>query len=127
MSYISLIKEGFQVAANNDNLTWNYIGPDGTNKTYFATPGTDMGASLDNNRYFRYKAFLATTNVTKTPVLSSVNVNFVTGCFTPGQVIFTGLANKTYFVTTSMAGYQTQNNTSVGVNGNQAFPVLMSP
>jgi len=117
----------FQVAANNDNATWNYIGPDGTANTYFTTPGTDMGSALDSNRYFRYKAFLQTTDPTKTPVLTSVNVNFVTGCFTPGQVIFTGLGAKTYFLTTSLSGYQTQNNTSISVNGNQTFPVLMSP
>ncbi len=117
----------FQVAANNDNTTWNYVGPDGTANTYFTAPGQDMGSILDNNEYFRYKAFLSTVNTAITPTLSSVNVNFVTGCFTPGQVIFTGLAAKTYYVTVSMSGYQTQSNVSVGVNGNQYFQVLMSP
>jgi hypothetical protein len=117
----------FQVAANNDNATWNYVGPDGTASTYFTTPGTDMGSSLDGKQYFRYKAYLSTANTTKTPTLTSVNANFVTGCFTPGQVIFTGLSQKIYFVTTSMTGYQTQNATSVNVNGNQSFQVLMSP
>jgi hypothetical protein len=116
----------FQVAANNDNATWNYVGPDGTANTYFSTPGTDMGAALDNNEYFRYKAYLSTSDISKTPALTSVNVNFVTGCFTPGQVIFTGLAVKTYYVTTSLSGYQTQNLTSVNVNGNQSFQVLMN-
>jgi prepilin-type N-terminal cleavage/methylation domain-containing protein len=117
----------FQVAANNDNATWNYVGPDGTSATYFTTPGQDMGSPLDNNEFFRYKVFLSSSDPTKTPTLTSVNANFVTGCFTPGQVIFTGLANKTYYVTVSMPGYTTQSNVAVTVTGNQFFPVLMSP
>jgi len=117
----------FQVAANNDNATWNYVGPDGTANTYFTTPGQDMGSILDNNEYFRYKVFLSTSNQAKTPTLTSVNVNFVTGCFTPGQVIFTGLAAKTYYLTVSYTGRQTQSNIPVQVNGNQYFQVLMSP
>jgi hypothetical protein len=117
----------FQIAANNDNVTWNYVGPDGTSATYFTTPGQDMGSPMDNNEYFRYKVFLSTADKTKTPTLTSVNVNFVTGCFTPGQVIFTGLGSKDYFVTVSMPGYHTQSNVRVTVSGNQYFPVLMSP
>jgi prepilin-type N-terminal cleavage/methylation domain-containing protein len=117
----------FQVAANNDDATWNYVGPDGTAATYFTTPGQDMGSALDNNEFFRYKVFLSTADNTKTPTVTSVNANFVTGCFTPGQVIFTGLGAKTYFLTVSIPGYQTQNNISVNVNGNQPFQVLMSP
>jgi prepilin-type N-terminal cleavage/methylation domain-containing protein len=117
----------FQVAANNDDATWNYVGPDDTANTYFTSPGQDMGSILDNNEFFRYKVFLSTANTTKTPTLTSVNVNFVTGCFTPGQVIFTGLSNKKYYVTVSMSGYQTQSNLPVTVNGNQPFQVLMSP
>jgi prepilin-type N-terminal cleavage/methylation domain-containing protein len=117
----------FQIAANNDNATWNYVGPNGTSGTYFTTPGQDMGSPLDNNEYFRYKVFLSTTDKSKTPTLTSVNVNFVTGCFTPGQVVFTGLANKDYFVTVSMPGYHTQSNVRVTVSGNQYFQALMSP
>lgn len=117
----------FQVAANNDNATWNYIGPDGTSATYFTTPGTDMGSALDNNRYFRYKAYLSTQDQTKTPVLTSVNANFVTGCFTPGQVIFTGLSNADYDLSVSLTGYTTQTIPGIHVNGNQNQVVLMSP
>jgi len=116
----------FQVAANNDNATWNYTGPDGTANTYFTAPGTDMGSALDNKEYFRYKAYLSTANTTKTPTLTSTNINFITGCFTPGQVIFTGLNAIKYYVTASLSGYQTQSLVPVNVNGNQSFQVLMS-
>ncbi len=118
----------FQVAANNDNATWNYVGPDGTAATYFTTPGTDIGPSLDNKRYVRYKAYLATTQNNKTPVLTSLKLNFVTGCFTPGQVVFPDLtAGNNYDLDVTMTGYQTQTFNNVNINGNQAFQVLMSP
>lgn len=119
----------FQVAANNDNATWNYVGPDGTANTYFTTPGQDIGPSLNSNRYFRYKVFLSSQDPAKTPVLTSVAANFVTGCFTPGQVIFTGLtAGNNYSVTVSMAGYQTQSNIPLSISADQPpLTVLMSP
>ena len=118
----------FQIAANNDNATWNYIGPDGTSNTYFINPGNDMGSIIDNNRYFRYKAYLHTSNQSITPALTSVNSNFVTGCYTPGQVMFTGLSSGNDTVSVSLAGYHTQSNIPVTINGNQApLQVLMSP
>ena len=118
----------FQVAANNDNSTWNYVGPDGTAATYFTTPGQDMGSALDNKRYVRYKAFLSSTDNKKTPVLTSVNLNFVTGCFTPGQVIFYGLtAGNNYDVDVSMSGYATQTINNMNITTNQTLQVLLSP
>ena len=117
----------FQIAANNDNSTWNYVGPDGTANTYFTTPGTDMGGVIDNNRYMRYKLFLSTANQAKTPVVTSVSSNFVTGCFTPGQVIFAGLNSGSYTASVSLSGYSTQTVNNININGNQTLTVLMSP
>jgi hypothetical protein len=118
----------FQLAANNDNATWNYVGPDGTAGTYFTTPGTDIGTSLDNNRYVRYKVYLSTDDDKKTPVLTSINLNFVTGCFTPGQVIFPNLtAGNNYNLDVSFPGYTTQNINSMTIGGNQILEVDMSP
>jgi hypothetical protein len=118
----------FQVAANNDNATWNYVGPDGTPNTYFAVPGTDIGPIIDNNRYVRYKAYLSTQDDKKTPVLTSINLNFVTGCFTPGQTMFTALtAGNNYNLTVSLAGYSDQVINSLTITANQTIEVLMSP
>ena len=64
----------FQIAANSDNATWNYIGPDGTNSTYF-TAAASIPLSAAGARYFRYKAFLAGDG-TATPVLSNVTLNY---------------------------------------------------
>lgn len=118
----------FQLAANNDDATWNYVGPDGTNGSYFTTPGSDMGPALDNKRYVRYKAYLSTTDYNKTPVLTSLNLNFVTGCFTPGQVVFSGItAGNNYDLDISLPGYTSQAINSLDITGNQLLEVLMSP
>ncbi len=64
----------FQLAANNDNSTWSYIGPDGTSGTYFTTNGgTTFPSALQGNlRYWRYKAYLSTADTSVTPTLSDV-------------------------------------------------------
>ncbi len=118
----------FQVAANNDNATWNYTGPDGTAATYYTVPGSSLHSSLDNNRYVRYKAFLSTTNDKKTPVLTGVYINYVSGCFTPGQVIFPSLtAGNNYDLDITLAGYQTATVNNLNISGSQVLEVLMSP
>jgi len=67
----------FQIATNNDNLTWNYLGPDGTENSYYTVSGTTINSVNSNKRYIRYRVFLSTQDVSKTPVLTSVNINYV--------------------------------------------------
>jgi len=99
----------FQIATNNDNETWVFTGPDGSENTFYEVPGTTIHSSNNGNRYVRYKAFLSTSNVSKTPVLTSINVNYISGCYTPGQVIFPGLqTSNDYVIDVSMNGYITQ-------------------
>ncbi len=119
-----------QLAANNDNATWNYSGPDGTANTYYTVPGGNISAALDNNRYVRYKAYLSTDDDKKTPVLSSVQINYVSGCFTPGQWMFNDITpsgGDAYTLTVTLPGYQTQVLNSVTIQANQSVEVLMSP
>ncbi|PIS07581.1 hypothetical protein COT78_02690 [Candidatus Berkelbacteria bacterium CG10_big_fil_rev_8_21_14_0_10_43_13] len=66
----------FQIAGNNDNATWSFIGPDGTSGTYFTSSGTVIDSSLNGNQYFQYKAFLSTTNPSATSVLSDITINY---------------------------------------------------
>lgn len=118
----------FQVATNNDNLTWNFMGPDNTGNTYYTVPGTTLSSANNGRRYIRYKAFLSTTDTSKTPVLTSVNINYVSGCFTPGQVIFTGLTTDSdYSVTISLTGYQTQTITNLSPSGYHVLPLILTP
>jgi hypothetical protein len=118
----------FQIATNNDNETWNFVGPDGTSSTYYTTPGTTIGTANNNNRYVRYKAYLSTTDTTKNPTLTSVGVNYVSGCFTPGQVIFPGLSQaEEYNVVVSMSGYTTKTISDLNISGYQTLQVLLTP
>lgn len=119
---------GFQVAANNDNATWNYVGPDGTAKTYYTVPGSNISGTLDNNQYFRFKAYLTTSNTNRTPVFSNIQINYVSGCQTPGQWLFDDITpsqGTPYTLTVTLPGYQTQVISGVIVNGNGNIEVDM--
>jgi hypothetical protein len=118
----------FQIATNNDNATWNFIGPDGTSGTYYTTPGGSISSANNNNRYVRYRTYLSTTNNTKNPTITSVGVNYVSGCFTPGQVFFPGLTNGSgYKVVVSMAGYATKTISNLNISGYQVLQVSLTP
>jgi len=118
----------FQLASNNDKTTWNYKGPDGTAATFYSVSGTSINPIHNHDRYIRYKVFESTTDTRVTPVLTSININYVAGCFTPGQAIFPDLtAGNNYSLDVSLAGYQTVNIPSLDISGNQTLEVLMSP
>jgi len=65
----------FQVASNDDDSTWNFVGPDGTGATYFEDPG---GIPLNSilGRYFKYKIILTGLEGNDTPVVDKVIVNY---------------------------------------------------
>ncbi|MFH0936255.1 MAG: hypothetical protein ABH971_03255, partial [bacterium] len=115
----------FQIATNNDNETWNFVGPDGASTTFYTVPGT----TIYNNfaRYARYKIFLDTSDTVITPVITNVNINYISGCFTPGQVIFTNLQNANdYQVKVIKSGYveQTISNLNI-VQNNPDLQILL--
>lgn len=118
----------FQIATANENLattTWNFTGPDGTAESFYTTSGTSINSQ--SGRYVRYKAFLATSNPIKTPALTSLNINYVSGCFTPGQVIFTSLnSSPDYSVNVSADTYQTQTVSGLNITGNQTLEILLN-
>lgn len=64
----------FQIATNNDNTTWNYLGPDGTETSYYENPGQ---ISLTNTagQYLRYKTYF-TGSLLATPTLSDTSINY---------------------------------------------------
>ena len=124
----------FQIATNNDNLTWNFTGPDGTSGTYYTTPGGSISATNNNKRYVRYRVYLSTTNNTKNPTITSVGINYVSGCFTPGQVFFPGLTASpqpagnpgTYNIVTSLAGYATKTVSNLNIKNYQVLSVSLT-
>jgi type II secretory pathway pseudopilin PulG len=96
----------FQIATNNDNLTWNFLGPDGTNATFYTLGNQSINAIHNGYKYLRYKVFLHTDDTYFTPNLSDVSFTFTSGCIPPGQVLFKNLANDTYTLTVTKTEYQ---------------------
>jgi type II secretory pathway pseudopilin PulG len=114
----------FQVATNNDDTTWNFKGPDGTDSTYYTVPGTTINSIHNNNRYIRYRAFLETNDDKITPVLTSININYVLSCNAPGQSFFPGLGqSNNYKVIISKPGFDDITIDNVNVNGNQLLEI----
>lgn len=117
-----------QIASNSDNATWNYIGPDGTTSSFYTVPGTTMHSSHDGDQYIRYKVFMQTSDDQQTPVLTSINLNYVSSCATPGQFMFSDLdGGNNYDIDVTLTGYQSYSEVDFSVNGNQALEILLSP
>lgn len=94
----------FQVASNNDNATWNFVGPDNTSSTYYTSSNFDI-SNHNGNRYLRYKAYLSTTNTSYTPTVTDVSFTYASGCTPSGQVHFSGLSTGAYTLTVQKSGY----------------------
>lgn len=94
----------FQLAVNNDNATWNFVGSDGTAGTFFTSTTTLSGFA--NNRYLRYKVFFETDDEAATPQLDSITFTFKGGCVPASQILFTGLPSNNYTLTVNSPGYQ---------------------
>ena len=110
----------FQVATNNDNLTWNFVGPDGTAGTYYDLSNQDINPVHNGTRYFRYKLFLQTADTAWTPIISDISFTFTSDCVAPGQVLFNGLGTGSHTLTISKSGYTSNVSTvSVGAGWQQ--------
>ncbi|MDI6883252.1 MAG: integrin alpha [Patescibacteria group bacterium] len=66
----------FQIATNNDNRTWNFIGPDGTKNTYYTEPDSIISFIHTDIRYLKYKAFFETEDAFKSPILKEVKIGY---------------------------------------------------
>lgn len=97
-----------QIASNNDGLTWDFTGPDGTATSYYTSPSSNIHESHNDNQFLRYKLYLSTASSTLTPNISDVSFTFSSQCIPPGQVAFTGLSNGSYTLNVSAEGYQDQ-------------------
>lgn len=63
------------------SLSFNYVGPDGTNATFFNDPGpipfSDDAIGFENPaRCVRYKAYLTTTDSFASPILQDITLNY---------------------------------------------------
>lgn len=64
---------------------------------------------------------METSDPTQTPVVTNVNINYVSGCFTPGQAIFTNLQESNdYIVKVTKDGYTIKSTDTLNVTDNNA-------
>jgi hypothetical protein len=61
-----------------------WLGPDGTNNTYYYTSGTTVSSVHDGNSWINWKAILTTNDNTKTPIVNDVNIH----ALSMGEIIF---------------------------------------
>jgi prepilin-type N-terminal cleavage/methylation domain-containing protein len=117
----------FQIATSDTSTTstvWNYLGPDGNSGSYYTISNNDILSP--DGRYVRYKVIMETEDTSRTPVLTNVNVNYVSSCQTPGQVFFSGLsAGANYALEVSADGYTTQNVTGIEISGNDKYEIRL--
>jgi hypothetical protein len=67
----------FQIATNNDNDTWTFVGPDGNTDSYYTTPsGESIHPNHYGGRYLKYKAYFSTTQWDVTPNLQDVTITY---------------------------------------------------
>lgn len=119
----------FQFATGNDpaTTTWDFVGPDGTDSTYFTTSDYNISSIHNGDRYARYKAFFQTASTTLTPMLSDVQITYASECIPPGQALFTGLLARTYKVEVVKAGYQIFEEDFTVVDDWQQLNVVLIP
>jgi hypothetical protein len=118
----------FQIATNNDNLTWNYLGPDGTAATFYTLANQNINTAHNGDRYIRYKLFLQTEDTNFTPSVAEVAFTFTSSCVPPGQVLFNGVSSGTYSILVQKSGYQTFFDDEVVIGaGWQRYDVILFP
>lgn len=117
----------FQIAANNDQATWNFLGPDGTAGTFYTLTDSALNPIHTGSRYFRYKVFMQTASSTVTSYLADAAVTFTSSCVPPGQVTFAALTTGDYTLTVSKSGYQTFTDTVPVSSSWQQREVILSP
>ena len=53
-----------------------FIGPDGTNRSYYSSTGQAIYSGHNGDRWIQYRAYLCTTNPSETPVLKNVTIKY---------------------------------------------------
>ena len=116
----------FQIATN-DTETWNFLGPDGTDLTFYTTSNTNISSVHNGDQFLRYRLFLETVDTSVSPNISNVSFTFTSSCIPPGQVLFSGLDSGDYDISISHQDYNSYSSqVSVG-NGWQQHEVSLDP
>ncbi len=106
-----------QLATNNDNATWNFVGPDGTANSYYTTSGAQIAAAASGNRYLRYKVIFYLDGTTTILSFFDISIDFTSHCTPSGQVLFNNLGPGNYSITVNKSGFQTYTDSGISING----------
>lgn len=116
----------FQIATNLDNTTWNFLGPDGTDASYYTSTTSDIASIHNGDQYLRYKLILSTEDTDKTPSITDIGFTYTSGCLPPGQIDVGGLSSGAYTITASKTGY-TPSVKNITISGNTYETVQLNP
>lgn len=105
-----------QIATNNDNATWDFVGPDGTGDTYFTESDVALPNALDGNRYLRYKLYFYLDGTTTVSSFKDIAIDFNSVCVPTGQALFNNLGPGTYTMTINKTGFQTYTDPNISIN-----------
>jgi len=117
----------FQIATNNDNTTWNFIGPDGTGNTFYASSGGTLHASHAGTRYMRYKVFMRTFDENTTPLLDDIVFEFRSACVPRAHALFGGLSSLTYDIDVAFTGFAPASSTITLGGGFEEVVIDLDP
>jgi hypothetical protein len=71
------IKFQLRTAQSETELyTTNFVGYDGTPDTYYTSSGQSIWSGHNGDQWFQFKAYLSTTNTSRTPVLYNVTIEY---------------------------------------------------
>lgn len=116
----------FQIATRDTVPgTWTYLGPDGTDATFYNSASTVIWSGHNGRRYMRYKVFLNTADDRYTPTLSEAAFTYTNSCTPPGQTFFSSLSAGAYILEVSRSGYSTNSGT-LDISGTMSTVVNLS-
>ena len=116
----------FQIAANNDDSTWNFVGPDGLGTSFFTSPGESV-SGMNGNRYARYRLYLKTADENVSPTVQDMSIVLGSGCVPAGQSYHSGLSAGTYTLTVERPAFQaTSTEVTIG-SAWQETSVILAP
>lgn len=65
-----------QIAVSSDCQNYTFVGPDGTSGTFYTSSGGSIPVEGNSGSCFQYKLYFLTTDLSATPVVSDVTINY---------------------------------------------------
>jgi prepilin-type N-terminal cleavage/methylation domain-containing protein len=98
----------FQMATSPSSTgqNWVFVGPDGTESTYFTQTSVNISDTHDDERYMRYRVYFDTLDSAVSPLLSDLTFVYTNACTPPGQVYVGNLVAGEYNIRIEAPGYE---------------------